>query len=74
MAIIRAVTGMGNSLMIETTAEGVETVEQMEQLRAEGCSHFQGFLFGRPVPSDERLTELDEALSSKDQDTSLNIP
>lgn len=66
LAIIRAVTGMGNSLMIETTAEGVETVEQMEQLRAEGCSHFQGFLFGRAVPADERLTELDESLKSND--------
>ena len=61
LAIIRAITGMGNSLMIETTAEGVETAEQMEQLRAEGCSHFQGFFFGRAMPADERLTTLEGA-------------
>ncbi|WP_455925454.1 sensor domain-containing protein [Pseudomonas putida] len=54
LAIIRAITGMSNSLLIKTTAEGVETVEQMEQLISEGCSHFQGYYFGRPVPADER--------------------
>lgn len=44
--------------MIKTTAEGVETPEQMEPLRAEGCSHFQRFLYGRPVPASERLITL----------------
>ncbi|MFJ5300523.1 EAL domain-containing protein [Pseudomonas sp. NPDC088368] len=62
LAIIRAITGMGNSLLIETTAEGVETHEQMLQLQAEGCSHFQGFFFGRPVPADERLITLKDDL------------
>lgn len=46
------------SLMIKTTAEGVETPEQMELLRAEGCSHFQRFLYGRPVLASERLITL----------------
>ncbi|MET0319717.1 MAG: EAL domain-containing protein [Duganella sp.] len=48
MAIIRAITGLSSSLLIKTTAEGVETEEQFLQLKNEGCSHFQGFLFGRP--------------------------
>ncbi|MDT1893335.1 EAL domain-containing protein, partial [Acinetobacter baumannii] len=48
MAIIRAITGLSSSLLIETTAEGVETEEQLRRLMEEGCSHFQGYLFGRP--------------------------
>ena len=36
-----------------TTAEGVETEEQFEILRAEGCMQLQGFLFSKPVPGAE---------------------
>ena len=49
-AIVRAVTGLGSNLGITTTAEGVETAAQLDQLRAEGCDQVQGFLFSRPVP------------------------
>ena len=38
-----------------TLAEGVETSEQRESLRALGCSEMQGFLFSRPVPAAEIL-------------------
>jgi diguanylate cyclase (GGDEF)-like protein len=48
MAIIRAVVGLGTSLGIATTAEGVETQEQLDRLRAEGCTEVQGFLFSPP--------------------------
>jgi EAL domain-containing protein (putative c-di-GMP-specific phosphodiesterase class I) len=48
-AIVRAVTGLGHSLGMLTTAEGVETVEQLEMLRAEGCTEAQGFLISRPI-------------------------
>jgi diguanylate cyclase (GGDEF)-like protein len=48
MAIIRAVVGLGTSLGIATTAEGVETPEQLERLRAEGCTEVQGFLLRPP--------------------------
>ncbi len=58
MSIIRAITELSNSLMIKTTAEGVESNEQMYRLAAEGCSHLQGYLYGRPVPASERLTRL----------------
>lgn len=58
MSIIRAITELSNSLMIKTTAEGVESAEQMERLMAEGCSHFQGYLYGRPAPASERLKEI----------------
>jgi len=49
LAIVRAVTELGRSLGMETTAEGVETEEQLAQIRSEGCSEVQGFLLGRPM-------------------------
>ena len=52
-AIVRAVTGLGASLGISTTAEGVETLAQLEQLRAEGCTEVQGYFLGRPMPSSD---------------------
>jgi EAL domain-containing protein (putative c-di-GMP-specific phosphodiesterase class I) len=51
MAIIRAVTGLGKSLGIATTAEGVETNAQLELLRREGCTQAQGYLFSKPRPA-----------------------
>ncbi|MER8753287.1 EAL domain-containing protein [Mesorhizobium sp. M1050] len=51
VAIIRAITGLGNSLGMRTTAEGVETVEQLDRVRREGCTEAQGFLLSRPLPA-----------------------
>jgi EAL domain-containing protein (putative c-di-GMP-specific phosphodiesterase class I) len=51
MAIVRAVTGLGRSLGISTTAEGVETAEQLSLLRSEGCNEVQGFLFSPALPA-----------------------
>jgi diguanylate cyclase (GGDEF)-like protein len=48
-AIIRAILGLGRSLGIPVTAEGVETPEQLAHLQAEGCALAQGYLFSRPV-------------------------
>ena len=48
-AIIAAVVAMAQRLQLTVTAEGVETPEQQEFLRAEGCDLLQGFLTGRPV-------------------------
>lgn len=49
-AIISAIVGLGRSLHISTTAEGIETEEQHSLLLATGCTLGQGYLFGRPVP------------------------
>ncbi len=49
-AIVRAVTALSRALGMETTAEGVETVEQLRALAQAGCSVVQGYLFSRPVP------------------------
>ena len=50
-AIVCAITSLGKSLNVATAAEGVETREQFELLRAAGCSQAQGFLFSRPQPA-----------------------
>ena len=49
--IVRAVTAMARGLGMTTTAEGVETPEQLEMVRAEGCTEMQGYLFSRPLPA-----------------------
>ena len=53
LAIVRAVVGLSSSLGIKTTAEGVETKEQLASLTSEGCDEFQGFLFSQPRPAAE---------------------
>ena len=48
-AIVRAVVALGNSLGMTTTAEGVETEDQLALLRLEGCTDAQGYLFSKPM-------------------------
>jgi diguanylate cyclase (GGDEF)-like protein len=50
-AIVRAVASLARSLKITAVAEGVETVDQLEQAHAEGCTQAQGYLFAPPVPA-----------------------
>lgn len=51
LAIIRAVAELGSALGLQITAEGVETVEQRDGLKAMGCTAAQGFYYGRPEPA-----------------------
>jgi EAL domain-containing protein (putative c-di-GMP-specific phosphodiesterase class I) len=53
LAIVRAIVGLGASFGITTTAEGVETENQRECLRHEGCTEVQGYLYSKPLPSDQ---------------------
>jgi diguanylate cyclase (GGDEF)-like protein len=53
LAILRAVSNLGSSLGMATTAEGVETQEQMDKVRSEGCTEMQGFFFSPPRPIKE---------------------
>jgi diguanylate cyclase (GGDEF)-like protein len=50
-AIVCAIANLGRELNMVTVAEGVETSEQLELVRAAGCKQAQGFLFSRPVPA-----------------------
>jgi diguanylate cyclase (GGDEF)-like protein len=52
-AIIRAIVTLAESLGMDTTAEGAETHDELTLIRGLGCSHIQGFIFGRPMPADE---------------------
>ena len=52
-AIIRAVTGLASSLGMVTTAEGIETDDQLAQLRSAGCTQVQGYLFSKAIPASE---------------------
>jgi EAL domain-containing protein (putative c-di-GMP-specific phosphodiesterase class I) len=49
LAIVRAVVAMADSLEMSTTAEGVETEEELAVIRRLGCKKIQGYYFGRPM-------------------------
>ena len=52
-AIVEAIISMAHSLKLELVAEGVETEDQLEFLRGQGCRMVQGYLFRRPLPADD---------------------
>ena len=60
-AIVKAIIALGSSLEMKTTAEGVETLEQLRYLKGEACDEMQGYYFGRPIPVDQ----FDELLQEK---------
>lgn len=50
-AIVRAVTGLGVSLGMSVTAEGIETLAQLKAVRQQGCHEVQGYFFSQPRPA-----------------------
>jgi len=52
-ALIRAMVGLASDLKMQTTAEGVETQDELQLIRNLGCSLVQGYFFGRPMPAEE---------------------
>ncbi|MGA1799896.1 EAL domain-containing protein [Sphingomonas sp. 4RDLI-65] len=57
-AIIKAIVTLADTLGMETTAEGVEIQDEIDLIRDLGCSHIQGYVYGRPVRADEALRQL----------------
>ena len=53
LAIVRSVAQLAQTLGMTTTAEGIETLEQLDQVRKAGCTQAQGYYFDRPKPSSE---------------------
>lgn len=68
LAILRSTIALGKSLGIATTAEGVETEEQLERVRKEGCSEAQGYLVGRPLPEQEVIKTLSHNRRAREGD------
>jgi diguanylate cyclase (GGDEF)-like protein len=56
-AIVKAVTALAESLGMKTTAEGVETEMQLDQVRELGCTDVQGYFYSKPLPV-EQLTRM----------------
>ena len=57
-AIISSIVGLAMALNMETTAEGVETHDDLALIRGLGCSHVQGYIYGKPMELDEVLALL----------------
>jgi EAL domain-containing protein (putative c-di-GMP-specific phosphodiesterase class I) len=69
-ALTTAILSMAQSLDLRVVAEGVETLEQAEFLRARGCHELQGFLFSAPVTADEFVRYLVRAKAEGASDPS----
>jgi len=66
-AVIRAVVGLGHSLNMRITAEGVETQKQLDRIKAKGCDEVQGYVFSAAVP----VADIAARIADLEGDTSL---
>lgn len=57
-AIIKAIVSLAETLYMETTAEGVEMKDEIALVKQLGCSHIQGYIYGKPMPHAEVLNQL----------------
>jgi diguanylate cyclase (GGDEF)-like protein len=57
-AIIKSIVSLAEALSMDTTAEGAETHDELDMIRQLGCSHVQGYIYGKPMPAAEVLHRL----------------
>jgi diguanylate cyclase (GGDEF)-like protein/PAS domain S-box-containing protein len=72
--IVQTIIGMANNLGLMVIAEGVETVEQVEFLGRNGCTEYQGWLFGRPVPLPDFERALLPAVAGAESEAPQQLP
>jgi diguanylate cyclase (GGDEF)-like protein/PAS domain S-box-containing protein len=63
-AIIASIVSLAEALGMETTAEGVETLDELDLIRLLGCSHVQGYIYEKPLPPAAALARLEAGLSA----------
>ncbi|MHA6317185.1 EAL domain-containing protein [Altererythrobacter sp. CAU 1778] len=63
-AIIVSIANLAASLGMDTTAEGVETLDELELVRSAGCSHVQGYIYERPLQADKASERLQKGLQA----------
>jgi EAL domain/PilZ domain len=61
-AIIAAIVSLAEALGMETTAEGVETLDELELVRVLGCSHIQGYIYEKPLSLEAATERLENGL------------
>jgi hypothetical protein len=71
-AIVRATVDLARSLNMRVTAEGVETTQQLQQVRILGCTEIQGYLLSAPVPAAEILQLLPSVPGRADCSTAVS--
>lgn len=59
-AVVKVIADLGKRLHVVTVAEGVETTEQLDLVRAEGCMAVQGYLYGHPMPTDQYAAQVNK--------------
>jgi predicted signal transduction protein with EAL and GGDEF domain len=60
-AIIAAIVSLAGALDMETTAEGVETFDQLDMIRAQGVSHIQGYIYSKPITNEAFTQQAEQA-------------
>ena len=63
-AIIASITSLAHALGMDTTAEGVETLDELDLIRKHGCSHVQGFIYERAMPAGAVAERLEQGLEA----------
>ncbi|MFV0643032.1 MAG: EAL domain-containing protein [Sphingomonadaceae bacterium] len=63
-AIIASIVSLAQALGMDTTAEGVETFDELDLVRMHGCSHIQGYIYDKPLPPEDATRRLQSGLAS----------